>query len=233
MAYAIAGLSHFLITVFLYHLATFMVIPAITDVTMSALCPGRDECSIAIYLSGFQQAITGLGSVIIAPLVGNLSNIYGRKVLLILPMTLAIFPLVILACSRTTSLFYAYYVLKTLTSMLCDGSVQCLSLAYVADSVPDSQRVSAFGILAGIVSAAFVCGTLTARFLSTSSTFQVSASVAVLAAVYMMAFLKESICEDLNDPKQQVSEKSPFIICSNGDPIRKAQFLLLLTDQPP
>lgn len=52
-----AGLSHLFVTVFLYNISSFMVIPAITDVTMSALCPGKDECSLAIYLSGLQQAV--------------------------------------------------------------------------------------------------------------------------------------------------------------------------------
>lgn len=42
-----------------------------------------------------------------------------------------------------------------------------------ADNIGERERASAFGILAGVRSAAFVCGTLAARFLSTSSTFQV------------------------------------------------------------
>ncbi|PON39090.1 hypothetical protein PanWU01x14_307280 [Parasponia andersonii] len=50
------GLGHLFMTIFLHNYSAFMVIPAITDVTMSALCPGRDECSLAIYLTGFQQA---------------------------------------------------------------------------------------------------------------------------------------------------------------------------------
>lgn len=37
----------------------------------------------------------------------------------------------ILAYSRTTYYFYAYYGLKTLISMVSDGSVQFLALAYV------------------------------------------------------------------------------------------------------
>jgi len=53
----LSGLSHLFMTIFLHNFSTFMVIPAITDVTMSALCPGRDECSLAIYLTGFQQAV--------------------------------------------------------------------------------------------------------------------------------------------------------------------------------
>lgn len=43
-----------------------------------------------------------------------------------------------------------------------------------ADNVAEKQRASAFGILSGIASCAFVCGKLLTRFISTSSTFQVS-----------------------------------------------------------
>ncbi|KAI3922556.1 hypothetical protein MKX01_006245 [Papaver californicum] len=187
-------LRHIFVTVFLYNFAVFMVIPAITDVTMLALCPGKDECSLAIYLSGFQQAVTGLGSLMVMPVVGNLSDSYGRKALLTLPMILTILPLAILACGRTKYFFYGYYALKTLTAMFCEGSVLSLSLAYVADNISESRRSSAFGILSGVGSSAFLCGTLTSRFISTQSTFKVSAFVAILATLYMRFFLPDSSC---------------------------------------
>lgn len=187
-----SGLKHLFVTIFLSNFAAFMVLPAITDVTMAALCPGKDECSLAIYLTGFQQAVIGLGTLMVTPLVGNLSDECGRKSLLTLPLIAAIFPLAILAYSRTKNYFYAYYVLRTLTGMVCESSVHCLALAYVADNVPDTHRASTFGVLSGICSAAFVCGTLTSRFLSTSSTCQVAACLAVLAAIYMKFFLPES-----------------------------------------
>lgn len=57
MEEGIGGLRHLYMTVFLSGFASLMVIPAITDITMLALCPGQDECSLAIYLSGFQQAV--------------------------------------------------------------------------------------------------------------------------------------------------------------------------------
>ena len=57
MKHKMSGLSHIFMTVFLYNFSTFMVIPAIPDVTMSALCPGTDHCSFAIYITGFQQAV--------------------------------------------------------------------------------------------------------------------------------------------------------------------------------
>ncbi|XP_065006657.1 uncharacterized protein LOC103984544 isoform X2 [Musa acuminata AAA Group] len=188
----LGDLLHLFACAFLFHFSAFMVIPAITDVTIEALCPGRDQCSLAIYLSGINQAITGLGTLVVTPLVGNLSDKYGRKALLTLPMTSAIVPLVVLACGRSRTHLYAYFVIKMVSGMFSDGSMQCLSLAYVADKVCERRRASAFGVLSGVSAAGFVSGTVAARFLPTSHTFQVSASVAALAAVYMRVFLEET-----------------------------------------
>ncbi|KAL7117606.1 hypothetical protein ACP275_03G081800 [Erythranthe tilingii] len=195
------GLSHLFMTVFLYCFANFMVVPAITDVTMTALCPGKDECSLAIYLTGAQQAIIGLGSLVVMPLVGNLSDTYGRKVMLTVPMTLSIFPLVILAYRRTKYYFYAYYVFKTLISMASEGSVQFLALAYVADNVPEGKRAAVFGIMSGFSSSSFVFGNFSTRFLSTSATFQVAAAMSVIALFYMRVFLPESMMSNTNCTK--------------------------------
>ncbi|EER91998.1 hypothetical protein BDA96_01G332300 [Sorghum bicolor] len=188
----LAGLGHLLVFAFLFCFSAFMVAPVMTDVTMAALCPGRDECSLAIYLTGLQQAVTGLGALVLTPVVGNLSDRYGRKALLALPATASIVPLGILAYGRTKGYFYAYYVTKTLTAMVAEGTMMCLSLAYVADRVPETRRAAAFGVFSGVCSAGFVASTVAARFLPASSTFQVSAVAAVVTAVYMKAFLQET-----------------------------------------
>ncbi|XP_047960629.1 hippocampus abundant transcript 1 protein [Salvia hispanica] len=207
------GLSHLFMTVFLHCFANFMVAPAITDVTMAALCPGEDECSLAIYLTGAHQVVTGLGSLMTMPLVGNLSDIYGRKVMLTLPITLSIFPLLILAYGRTRYYFYAYYALKTLFSMATEGSVHFLALAYVADNVSESRRAAVFGIMSGFASSSFVLGNLSSRFLSTSAVFQVAAAMSIVALVYMRVFLKESIASNVASCKSSETEclleKSP------------------------
>ncbi|XP_038978589.1 hippocampus abundant transcript-like protein 1 [Phoenix dactylifera] len=188
----IRELGHLFACAFLFHFSSFMVIPSITDITVEALCPGRDRCSLAIYLSGFQQVITGLGTLMVTPLIGNLSDRYGRKALLTLPMTTAIIPSAILAYDRSRAYFYIYFIVKTFTGIFCEGNMQCLSLAYVADKVGERRRASAFGVLSGVSAAGFVSGTVFARFLSTSSTFQVSATVAVISAAYMRLFLAET-----------------------------------------
>ncbi|CAN6305987.1 unnamed protein product [Urochloa humidicola] len=188
----VAELGHLLVFAFLFFFSNFMVVSVVTDVTMGALCPGRDECPLAIYLTGVQQAVTGLGALVLTPIVGNLSDRYGRKALLALPATASIVPLGILAYSRTKGYFYAYYVTNTLTAMISEGSMMCLSLAYVADRVPEARRATAFGVFTGICSAGFVASTVAARFLPVSTTCQVSAVAAVVTAVYMKAFLPET-----------------------------------------
>ncbi|PAN48677.1 hypothetical protein PAHAL_9G398200 [Panicum hallii] len=227
----VAELGHLLVFAFLFCFAAFMVGPVITDVTMGALCPGRDECSLAIYLTGIQQAVTGLGALVLTPVVGNLSDRYGRKALLALPATASIVPLGILAYGRTRGYFYAYYITKTLTATVCEGSMMCLSLAYVADRVPEARRAAAFGVFSGVCSAGFVASTIAARFLSVSSTCQVAALAAVVTAVYMKAFLQEtdsgaSSCsydEEVSQPlcipssSEELSPKLP--------PLRKAPSL--------
>lgn len=40
---------------------------------------------------------------------------------------------VILACNRSEVYFYAYYVMKILAGIFCEGSIHCLSLAYVVN----------------------------------------------------------------------------------------------------
>ncbi|XP_037495805.1 hippocampus abundant transcript-like protein 1 isoform X2 [Jatropha curcas] len=198
----LTNLSHLFVTIFLSGLSNFMVFPVITDVTMLALCPGQDQCSLAIYLTGFQQAMTGIGSVVITPIIGNLSDQYGRKAMLTIPLTVSIFPLAILAYSSETNFFYSYYVLRTLTAMVSESSIQCLAFAYVADNISERQRASAFGIQSGIFSSSFVAGTLAARLLSISLTFQVAALVSMVATVYMRIFLKDRVSdnENLSEP---------------------------------
>ncbi|PIN09492.1 putative transporter ADD1 (major facilitator superfamily) [Handroanthus impetiginosus] len=185
-------LSHLFVPSFLYYFCELMESPVVPEVTLAAVCPGEDECSAAIYFTGFQQAIGGIGSVIMMPLIGNLSDAYGRKNLMMIPLVLAIFPNAILAWKRTTNFFYAYYIIKTLSIMVTKGGFLCLSLAYLADNVSGSKRVSAFGVLSGVMYAAYLGGTFASRVLSTTHIFQVAAALSIVAAIYTMIFLKET-----------------------------------------
>ncbi|KAK4401357.1 Hippocampus abundant transcript 1 protein [Sesamum angolense] len=214
------NLIHLFVTVFLSYFASLVVNPTIADVTMEAVCPGKDECSLAIYLAGFQQAIAGIGSVVVMPLIGYLSDTYGRKVLLTIPMTLSILPFgTDIGCEKDNRVLLCVLRFEDFDSHGYRRGVLCLALSYLADNVSEGKRVSAFGLLSGVTAAATVCGTLVARLLPTTRIFQrqtyyefsdanairfiivvlvnqLAAVVAVVAAVYMKIFLKDtSTCQ--------------------------------------
>ncbi|CAA2994620.1 hippocampus abundant transcript 1 [Olea europaea subsp. europaea] len=90
--------------------------------------------------------------------------------------------------------------------MASEGSVQFLALAYVTDNVPESKRGAAFGIMSGIASSSFVIGNFSARFISTSATFQVSAAMGMISLVYMLVFLPESMMNESRRSKEKENE---------------------------
>ncbi|OAP10177.1 hypothetical protein AXX17_AT2G12060 [Arabidopsis thaliana] len=91
--YRLGELRHLLTTVFLSGFSEFLVKPVMTDVTVAAVCSGLNEtCSLAVYLTGVEQVTVGLGTMVMMPVIGNLSDRYGIKTLLTLPMCLSILP---------------------------------------------------------------------------------------------------------------------------------------------
>ncbi|KAL0643459.1 hypothetical protein Bca4012_041749 [Brassica carinata] len=196
----LGGLANMLTTVFLSSFAGFLVRPVMTDVTVAAVCSGlNDSCSLAVYLTGVHQVTVGLGTMVMMPVIGNLADRYGIKALLTLPMCLSIIPPAILGYRRDTLFFYTYYVIKIIFDMVCQGTVDCLAQAYVAKNIHGTQRISMFGVLAGVRSISAVCATFAARFLPTASTFQVTALSLFVGLVYMRIFLKERLHGDDED----------------------------------
>jgi MFS family permease len=197
--FRLGELRHLLVTVFLSGLAEYLIRPVMTDVTVAAVCSGLDDsCSLAVYLTGVQQVTVGMGTMVMMPVIGNLSDRYGIKAMLTLPMCLSVLPPAILGYRRDTNFFYAFYVIKTLFDMVCQGTIDCLANAYVAKNVHGTKRISMFGILAGVSSISGVCASLSARFLSIASTFQVAAISLFIGLVYMRVFLKERL-QDADD----------------------------------
>ncbi|CAK9153939.1 unnamed protein product [Ilex paraguariensis] len=144
----LGGLSHLFVSFFLYNLASILVLPAITDVTMAAICPGENECSLAIYLSGLQQAIVGVGMAVMVPLIGKLSDLYGRKTLLTIPFILSIIPLDNISEEKRISAFgvlsgigAAAFILGTLAARLLSGAQAFRVAAAVAVAALIYMRV--------------------------------------------------------------------------------------------
>ncbi|KAI3706036.1 hypothetical protein L1987_76289 [Smallanthus sonchifolius] len=156
-------LVHLLFPLCFHWIAEEMTVSVLVDVTTEALCPGENTCSEAIYINGLQQilfnhhvdicstqlgfchyfdCIVGIFKMVMLPILGQLSDEYGRKPLLLVTLSTTIIPFSLLAISESKSFVYAYYVLRTVSYIISQGSIFCIAVAYVADIVDNRKRAA-------------------------------------------------------------------------------------------
>ncbi|KAF3434488.1 hypothetical protein FNV43_RR25591 [Rhamnella rubrinervis] len=194
-------LLHLLLPLCVHWIAEEMTVSVLVDVTTGALCPRHSTCSQVIYINGVQQTIVGVFKMVVLPLLGQLADEHGRKPLLLLTVSTTIFPFALLAWNPSKELVYAYYVLRTISYILSQGSIFCIAVAYTADVVSDNKRAAVFSWITGLFSASHVLGNVLARFLPERFIFMVSIALLIFCPVYMQLFLRETVKEFPNKNK--------------------------------
>ncbi|KAJ3672400.1 hypothetical protein LUZ60_007121 [Juncus effusus] len=184
---------HLLIPLCIHWIAEEMTVSVLVDVTAGALCPGEKSCPEAIYLTGLQQTVVGIFKMIVLPILGQLADEYGRKTLLLITTSTSIVPFAVLALDESKTAVYIYLILRTISYIISQGSIFCISVAYTSDVVEINKRAGAFGCITGLFSASHVVGNLLARFLPQNYIFEVSIGLLVLSVLYMKIFLVETI----------------------------------------
>ncbi|KAL9247874.1 hypothetical protein vseg_021256 [Gypsophila vaccaria] len=186
-------------------IAEEMTVSVLVDVTTRALCPSQVTCSQAIYLNGLQQTVVGVFKMVVLPLLGQLADEYGRKPMLLLTVSTTIFPFSLLVINQSKEFVYAYYVIRTISYIISQGSIFCIAVAYAADVVEDSKRAAAFSWITGLFSASHVIGNVLARFLPEEYIFEVSIALLIFSPVYMHFFLSETVKRKQRDQIQSSS----------------------------
>ncbi|XP_024957417.1 uncharacterized protein LOC102620188 isoform X2 [Citrus sinensis] len=186
-------LLHLLLPLCVHWVAEAMTVSVLVDVVTNALCPGQPTCSEAIYISGLQQTVVGVFKMVVLPLLGQLADEYGRKPLLLITVSTTIVPFTLLAFNQSQEFVYAYYVLRTISYIISQGSIFCIAVAYAADVVNENKRATAFSWITGLFSASHVLGNVLARFLPEKYIFPVSIALLIFVPVYMQFFLVETV----------------------------------------
>ncbi|KAF5934714.1 hypothetical protein HYC85_025843 [Camellia sinensis] len=150
--------------------------------------------------------VVGIFKMVVVSILGQLADEYGRKPLLILTLSTTIVPFVLLAINESKASVYAYNVLRTISYIISQGSIFCISVAYVqADVVEEDKRAALFSWITGIFSFSHVLGNVLARFLHEDFIFEVcwccdfwhllmvSIALLVFCLLYMHLFLVETI----------------------------------------
>lgn len=186
-------LVHLLLPLCVHWIAEEMTVSVLVDVTTSALCPDKSTCAEAIYINGVQQTVVGIFKMIVLPVLGQLADEYGRKPLLLITVSTTIIPFGLLTINKSREMVYTYYVLRTISYIISQGSIFCISVAYAADVVDVSSRAAVFSWITGLFSASHVLGNVLARFLPVGYIFQVSIGLLICVPVYMSLFLAETV----------------------------------------
>ncbi|XP_048231696.1 hippocampus abundant transcript-like protein 1 isoform X2 [Ricinus communis] len=199
-------LVHLLLPLSVHWVAEQMTVSVLVDVVTAALCPGQSTCAQAIYISGLQQVVVGIFKMVVLPLLGQLADEYGRKPFLLLTVSTSIFPFALLAYDQSRGFVYAYYVLRTISYILSQGSIFCISVAYAADFVQEDKRAAVFSWMTGLFSASHVLGNILARFLPEKYIFLVSIALLIFGPIYMQFFLVETV-----ERAQRKDQNSTFL----------------------
>ncbi|CAJ1976684.1 unnamed protein product [Sphenostylis stenocarpa] len=211
-------LLHLLLPLTIHWLAEEMTVSVLVDVTTSALCPGDSTCTKAIYINGLQQTsskalvgimqlkkigvtlkfarivlIVGIFKMVVIPLLGQLSDEHGRKPVLLFIVSSSVFPMALLVWHQSEEFVYAYYVLRTISNIISQGSIFCITVAYAADVVTERRRATVFSWISGLLSASHVIGDLLALFLPEKYIFAISTALLIFCPVYMKFFLVETV----------------------------------------
>ncbi|CAA6660688.1 unnamed protein product [Spirodela intermedia] len=197
-----------------------MTVSVLVDVTTGALCPGEEtSCPRPSTLLGsskqmmvcffetdfsFVLKVVGIFKMVMLPLLGQLADEYGRKPLLLITMSTSIFPFAVLALNASRTSVYVYYVLRTISFIISQGSIFCIAIAYAADLIESSKRAGAFGCITGLFSASHVVGNFLSRFLPEEYIFVVSIILLVCSTIYLKLFLVETV-----DMTSRPSQREP------------------------
>ncbi|XP_021299942.1 uncharacterized protein LOC110428437 [Herrania umbratica] len=107
----------------------------------------------------------------------------------------------LLAWNQSREFVYIYYVLRTISYIISQGSIFCIAVAYAADVVSVSNRAAVFSWITGLFSASHVLGNMLARFLPEKYIFLVSIVLLIFCPVYMQFFLVETV--DIDTTREQ------------------------------
>lgn len=157
MASRKAGLSFIVVTLFLDILGIGLIIPILPRLVESFV--GNDLTQGAFFVGALASAYAAM-QFVFSPIMGSLSDRYGRRPVLLISLFGSGFDYVLLAFAPSL----AWFFLGRVVAGICGASIGTAA-AYIADVSPPEKRAQNFGLIGMSFGLGFVAGPLLSAFL--------------------------------------------------------------------
>ena len=189
---------------FLNGMGMTIVFPVLPFVVLKYI---PDEAALALWV-GIIEAVFALCSFLVAPLLGAISDRYGRRPIIIYSVLGAAVGYVLFGIGGALWVL----VLARVVQGLAAGDMPAL-FGYVADITEPKDRAKRFGFLGALTGVSFMVGPALGGLLakvSVSLPLFATAGVAVLVALISLTALPESLAPENRTPRLVLADLHPF-----------------------
>ncbi len=177
-----------LVTIFIDAIGFGLIMPVLPQLLMRV---GQIELSAAIGIGAWMGLAMAVASFIAAPVLGNLSDRFGRRPVLLLSLAGLAVDYVLLAFANTLPLVF----LGRVVSGIFGGSY-ATAMAAIADITPPDERAKTFGLVSAAFGVGFVLGPAIGGLLGEygdRAPFVVAAVMAGLNLIYGLIIFPETL----------------------------------------
>ncbi|CAD6194050.1 unnamed protein product [Caenorhabditis auriculariae] len=182
--YQEASVLHALVVIFLEYFAWGLLTVPVINVLAETFPTNK------FLMNGLVLGVKGILSFLSAPLVGALSDVWGRKIFLILTVLCTCMPIPCLKISP-----WWYFSLFSISGLF--SVTFSVILAYVADITDKQERSSAYGLVSATFAASLVTSPALGAYISErhgdSVVVLLATAVAVVDIVFIVLFVPESL----------------------------------------
>lgn len=185
-----------LLTVMIDAMGVGLIIPVMPDL-IQEVQPGSTLSTAALW-GGVLSTVFAVMQFLFGPVVGNLSDRFGRRPVLLVSLVVMALDYVVMAVAGSIWLLLAGRVVGGITA--ATGST---ANAYMADISDKKDRAANFGLIGAAFGMGFVLGPLIGGFLAeygTRAPFYGAAVLASLNAIFGYFVLKETVTEGIRRP---------------------------------
>ena len=184
-----AAVGFILVSVWLDVLSLGVIIPAFAPLMQQQFMHG-DAVSAARWI-GIFSTIWALAQFVGAPILGGLSDRFGRRPVLLISLFGLAFDYLLMALAPTLGWLFLGRVLSGVTA-----AGMAVASAYIADVTPPEKRASTFGLIGAAWGVGFIVGPAIGGVLGDINQrlpFAGAAALTLLGAVYGLFVLPESL----------------------------------------